>query len=312
MSKEKKKILRNNLGFIFAKVFAALCGVIPLRWNYFLGELLGGIACRMLIQQRKVALDSLAIAFPDKNLKQRRRIASDFFIFMAQSSFELLHILKNTSQLDNIRIEGEQHLKEALKKNRGVILVTAHLGNFLLMSLKLAKAGFNVHFVRRPMRDKKIGKYLYDLQAKTGVKTIYSYPRKECVGGIIKALRDNEVVILQMDQNFGTGGVWVKFFGKLAATPVGPISLALRTKAALVPAYIYREGMGVHCIKILPEEELILTKDKNETILLNAIKFTRIIEGWVRKCTYQWGWIHKRWKSRPSAKVKKLKFHVEE
>jgi KDO2-lipid IV(A) lauroyltransferase len=115
-----------------------------------------------------------------------------------------------------------------------------------------------------------------------------------------------------MDQNFGTGGVWVKFFGRLAATPVGPITLALRTKATVVPAYIYRDGQGRHCIELLPQEELILSSDKDESVLLNVIKFTRIIESWITVFPSQWGWIHRRWKSRPSEKIKNLKFKVED
>jgi KDO2-lipid IV(A) lauroyltransferase len=161
------------------------------------------------------------------------------------------------------------------------------------------------------MRDTKAGSYLHDLRTNAGVKTIYSYPRKACVSSIVKALRDKELVIIQMDQNFGTGGVWVKFFGELAATPVGPIVFALRTGAPVVPVYIYREAKGKHCIKFFPEEELIVTEDKDKTILLNAIKFTRVIESWIRTVPVQWGWIHRRWKSRPSEKIKAMKYRIE-
>lgn len=117
---------------------------------------------------------------------------------------------------------------------------------------------------------------------------------------------------MQMDQNFGTGGVWVKFFGQLAATPVGPIVLALRTQSAVVPAYIYRQAVGKHCIKIFSEQELDITKEKDENVLLNAIKLTRIIEAWIKEHDFQWSWIHRRWKPRPSKEVEKLKFKIEQ
>ena len=294
------------------KLSADLSGVIPLSWNYFLGKVVGSIFYLAVGRHRKVSLDSLLIAFPQMSLSERKRITRDFFIFMSQTSFELLHFLKNPELLKGVRIQGRQNLDKAKELGKGVIIVTAHLGNFPLMSLKLANQGYPVHFVTRPMRDKKASDYIHKLRSNAGVKTIFSYPRRECIRGIIDALRANEIVVIQMDQNFGTGGVWVKFFGKLAATPVGPITLALRTKAAIVPAYIVREDMGKHCIKIFPEEELILTDNKDETVLLNAIKLTRIIEGWVRAATYQWGWIHRRWKSQPSKKVKNLRFKIEE
>jgi KDO2-lipid IV(A) lauroyltransferase len=312
MDKEKKKFLRRRLGWISLKIFSSLNATLPLKTSYFLGKVLGKIAYLLVLRHRKIALESLSIAFPNLSEEERKKIASDFFIFMAQSSLELLYFLKNPSNLENVSIEGKENLDKALERKKGVIILTAHFGNFPLMSLKLVKEGYTVNVVARPMRDEKAGSYIHSLRTKAGVKTIFSYPRKECVQGIIKALRNNEIVIIQMDQNFGTGGVWVKFFGKLAATPVGAIVLGLRTKATILPSYIFRKGMGEHCIKVLPNEDLIITKDKDETVLLNAIKFTRIIESWIKEAPYQWGWIHRRWKSRPSELVKKMRFKIEE
>lgn len=311
MNKEKNKFLRRRAGWFAIRWFTAFSGVMPLGWNYFLGKVLGNFAYLVVVRHRKISLESLKTAFPNLSLRQRKKITRDFFVFMAQGSFELLHYLKNLKQLNNIQVEGKSYLDKALENKKGVILVTAHLGNFPLMSLKLAKEGYRVYFVTRPMRDDKAGDYLYDLRSKAGVNTIFSYPRRECVNGIMKALAGNGIVIMQMDQNFGSGGVWVKFFNKLAATPVGPIVLGLRTKASLVPAYIYHEKGFKHRIKIFPEEIMETGESRDQSILMNAVKFTRIIEGWVKEVPGQWSWIHRRWKSRPSEKVQSLKFKIE-
>jgi len=313
MDKEKKKFLQRRLGWIAVRTFIFLSESLPLRLSYFIGRILGNIAYLAVLRHRRIAIDSLSIAFPRLSLKRKKEIARDFFVSITQGSFELLYFLKHPRQLQNVRIEGKKYLEKALEKKKGVIIFTAHLGNFPLMSLKLAKSGFPVNIVVRPMRDEQAGKYFHSLRIRAGVKTILSYPRRECVSGIMRALRSNEVVIIQMDQNFGTGGVWVKFFNRLAATPVGPIILGLRTKAAMVPAYTYREdkGIGKHCIRIFPQEELIIKENKDETVLLNAVKFTRMIEGWIREFAHQWGWIHRRWKSRPSDKIRNTKFKVE-
>ena len=311
MDKERKKAFRRRLGWFALRAFTFFHGIFPLGWSYFLGKVLGSIVYFVLPRHRKVALDSLSVAFSQIPLKEKKRMTRDFFVFMAQSGLEMFFFLKSPQALDGVRIEGKEYLQQAFKKGKGIIILTAHLGNFPLMSLKLAKEGFPVHFVTRPMRDAKAGEYLHELRSNAGVKTIYSYPRKACVSGIVNALRNKEMVIIQMDQNFGTGGVWVKFFNKLAATPVGPVVFALRTGASVVPAYIYREAKGKHCIKVLPEEELVLTEHKDKSILVNAIKFTRIIENWVKHVPSQWGWIHRRWKSRPSQETKNMKFKVE-
>ncbi|UCD15901.1 MAG: lysophospholipid acyltransferase family protein [Candidatus Omnitrophota bacterium] len=311
MDKEKRKIFRRKLGWYVIRAFTFLNGTLPLGWSYFLGGILGGAAYFVAVRHGRVALESLAIAFPDLSKREREKIAYDFFVFMAQSTLEALCFLKKSYLLSNVHIQGEENLKKALEKGEGVIIVSAHLGNFPLMSLKLAKEGYPVNVVVRPMRDQKAGDYFHDLRIASGVKTIFSYPRRKCVNGIINALRKNEIVIIQMDQNFGTGGVWVRFFGQLAATPVGPIIFALRTKAAIVPGYIFREAKGEHNIKLFEQEQLLLDEDRDRTILINAINITRIIEGWVRDFPQQWGWIHRRWKSRPSESIKNLKFKIE-
>ena len=319
MDKKRKKILRRKIGGIALKVITSFSKILPLGLNYFIGNILGSLAYLLIRRHRKIALDNLSIAFPEMSLKEKKKITRSYFVLMAQGTLELLYFVENPRHLKNIRIEGREHLEAALNKKGGVLLLTAHLGNFPLMLFKLAKQGFPINIVARPMRDKYTDDYVTDLRRKGGVKTLLSYPRKTCISGIINALRNNEIVVIQIDQNFGTGGVWVKFFNKLAATPLGPITLALRTKAAIVPAYMVREntpkGMasprGKHYLKIFPQEELIIKEDKDETLLLNAIKLTRIIEEWVRKFPSQWVWIHRRWKSRPLEQIKKSRFRIE-
>ena len=311
MSREYKKTLRRKSAWIALRVFVSLSKALPLSWNYFIGNVLGSLAYLVIGRHRKIAINGLSIAFPKMSLEEKKKIARFYFAFMAQSTFELIYFVKNPQYLENIRVEGRGNLEKALAKKKGVLLLTAHLGNFPLMLFKLAREGYPINIVARPMRDKNTDDYVNDLRTKGGVKTIPSYPRKVCISGILNALRNNEIVIIQVDQNFGTGGVWVKFFGKLAATPVGPITLALRTKAAIVPAYMIREGRRKHLLKIFSEEEPIIKEDKDEAILLNAIKLTRIIEGWIRKFPSQWVWVHRRWKSRPSEQIKKARFKIE-
>jgi len=312
MKNELSKIIKRKAAWLALKGCVSLSKALPLSWNYFIGNALGSLVYLIIGRHRRIAINSLSTAFPQMPLKEKKKLAHFCFVFMAQSALEVLSFVNNPSYLKNIRLEGRENLEKALEKKKGVLLLTAHLGNFPLMLFKLAREGYPINIVARPMRDKNTDNYVNNLRAKAGVKTIFSYPRKACVSDILKALRSNEIVMIQMDQNFGTGGVWVKFFDKLAATAVGPITLALRTKAAVVPVYMVREGRGRHQLNIFPAEELIIKKDKNEAILLNAIKFTRIIENWIRKFPFQWAWVHRRWKSRPSEQIKASKFKIEE
>jgi KDO2-lipid IV(A) lauroyltransferase len=151
------------------------------------------------------------------------------------------------------------------------------------------------------MRDARTERLFLKKRRRFNVKTIYSQPRKACVEDTIKALRDNEVVFIPIDQNFGTGGVFIDFFGQKAATATGPVVLALRTKAAIVPCFIVRQKDDTH--KIILEAPLDLGDQINQSaIIANIQKLTHIIEAYIRKYPAEWGWIHRRWKSKPNLK----------
>ena len=171
--KEKKKIFWRGIGWFFMRGSIAISGRLPLSWNYFLGYFLGSLAYCLVVRHRRVAIESLGVAFPEKTLADKKKIARQFFIFMAQGSFELLFYLKHIDKVGQVSIEGKNHLDQALAKGKGVIIVTAHIGNFPLLSLRLAKAGIPVHFVTRPMRDQRAGDYLFTLRSNAGVQTIY-------------------------------------------------------------------------------------------------------------------------------------------
>jgi KDO2-lipid IV(A) lauroyltransferase len=220
---------------------------------------------------------------------------------MAKSAVELMFLMDKPAQLkERVSIEGRENLERALARGKGVILVSAHFGNFPLLLGRLALEGYKAAGIMRPMRDSRVEKIFLDKRTKFGVKTIYSQPRNVCVNNTIQSLRNNELVFIPIDQNFGTAGVFVRFFGKQAATATGPIILAQRTGAALLPCFIVRQIDDTHKIIFEPYFELESGKEARETIAINTQKLTDIIERYIRNYPAEWGWIHRRWKSQPS------------
>ena len=204
------------------------------------------------------------------------------------------HLVKEVVSLENKYI-----LDQALSRKKGVILVSGHFGNFPLMLLRLKAAGYLINGIVRPMRDERVEKMFSKIKNDLEIKTIHSKPPKACVNSIIRALKNNEIVFILLDQNFGTGGIFVDFFGRKAATAVGPAVLALRTKAAIVPCFIVREEDNTQKIVIEQEFRLEKKKDFNQTVLINIQKLTSIIESYIRRYPSQWAWIHRRWKTKP-------------
>jgi KDO2-lipid IV(A) lauroyltransferase len=313
MDKERGKLFRRRLGRVLLHISSALVKVLPLNFISWLGGVFGSMGYLFAARHRKITLDNLNIAFSkDKSKAEISDIAKKSWRYMGEAGWELFYLLNNLSRVnEKVSIVGVGNLKKALEKNKGVIALTGHFGNFPLLCLRLKEEGFVVNTMTRPMRDEKAGDFFHKLRTEVGVKTIFSYPRREAVFGSLKALSSNEIIVLQMDQNFGTGGVWVNFFGKLAATPIGPIILGLRAQAAIVPMFIIRQGQGRYTLFIEEEVSLEQRDDKDEAVLINAIKFTKITEDWIKRYPEHWAWFHRRWKSRPTQKEYQSKYKVQ-
>ena len=128
---------------------------------------------------RRATLNNLRAAFPHMDEAKGRIMAKASFVFMAQSSLEALYFTQHSHKLGNVHIQGIKFLDKALEKKTGVVVLTAHLGNFPLMSLRLAKLGYPVWVMARPMRDGKADNYFNQLRVNSGVGTIFSYRSEE-------------------------------------------------------------------------------------------------------------------------------------
>jgi KDO2-lipid IV(A) lauroyltransferase len=300
-SKKIRKSLSHFLAWLGLNICSLIVRVVPAGYLYSFARNIASLAFIFAVKQRRIALDSLTIAFgKEKSRQEIERIAKDCFIYMVKSAVELMFLMDKPLVLkERVEIAGRENLDKALAAGRGVILISAHFGNFPLLLGKLAQDGYKAGGIMRPMRDARVEKIFLEKREKFGVKTIYSQPRNECVNNTIAALRNNELVFIPVDQNFGTGGVFVNFFGRKAATATGPVILAQRTKAALVPCFIIRQPGDRHKVIFEPALELREGKDPRDTILINIQALTDIIESYIRKYPAEWGWIHRRWKSKP-------------
>jgi KDO2-lipid IV(A) lauroyltransferase len=300
-----RKSIRKGFARFFGWLGISFCSLIirffPGRWLYGFARDSARLGYLVAGRQRKIALENLSLAFgQEKTAQERKRIARDCFVFLAKASIELMFLMDRPGLLKRrVELAGRENLGSAVSKGRGVILVSAHFGNFPLMMARLSLEGYKIAGIMRPMRDGRVEKIFLAKRNRLNIKTIYSQPRKACVDNTIRSLRKNELVFIPIDQNFGTGGVFVDFFGRKAATATGPVVLAQRTGAALLPCFIIRQEDDTH--RIIFEPPLVLEErgGKEETITLNIQRLTNIIESYIRRYPAEWGWIHRRWKSTP-------------
>jgi KDO2-lipid IV(A) lauroyltransferase len=252
--------------------------------------------------KRKLAYKSLTQAFrQEKSPAEIQKLAKACFDNFGRGMIDSIYILDRPKMIEqNVTIEGQEYLDAALKKGKGVIFVGAHFGNFILMYFRMVLAGYATNVIMKRARDAEFEKYISDFRTEHGLKTIYDLPARQCVQQSIKALRNNEVLFILLDQNYGGDGrVFVDFFGRKAATAAGPVVFANRTGAAILPIFMHGQQRNRHKLVIGPEIPLESGDSAQENIESNVAKLTKVIEDEIRKSPHEWaGWMHKRWKSR--------------
>jgi len=301
----KKKIERTLVRWAFY-LFSWLFRVMPYPVIKAMTGGLLAIVYFVLRRMRKAAMSTLQIAFGrEKSLAELTKICKDCFYNAGRGAIEIGAFTERPSLIkETFSFEGNSraNLDAALAEGRGVIGISAHFGNFPLMLLYLAQMGYPTNAIIRPSRDEIIEKDFQASRSRLGLKTVHSYPREACVAQSLKALRDKELLVVLLDQNTGSkSGVYVDFFGQKAGTATGPMVFAMRTGAPLLPIFTLRQGdSDKHTVVIEKHFYLEQKATDEETIQYNVQKLTNIIEGYIRKYPHEWGWMHRRWKSRPN------------
>lgn len=299
--KKAKRAIARWTYYFFSFLFLILPYPIIKGITSFLIPIAYGILKRL----RKNALETLRIAFGnEKSPEELEKICEECFRNAGRAAIEIGVFNTRPKELVkrfHLDPASRQNLDNALKEDKGVVGVSAHFGNFPLMLLYLAQIGYPTNAIIRPSRDEKIEVTFERARARLGLKTIHSYPRETCVRQSLKCLRKKELLIVLMDQNTGSkSGVFVNFFGQKAGTPTGAIIFAMRTNSPIVPIFTIRDGYDTHRIVVEPHFYIETKETDEETVAHNVQRITSIIERYIRQYPSEWGWMHKRFKSKPN------------
>jgi KDO2-lipid IV(A) lauroyltransferase len=307
---ELKKRFNDWAGWLVLRPLYSIVPRLPLRTSYALAEKIGLIAYSILLPYRKRVIENLKVAFgKEKNEEELKAIAREMSIYMLKGAIELFYSCSPSKEkiFGRVRVIGRENLDAALMKNRGVIALSSHLGNFTLLGRRLEMDGYPFHTLRKDPKGPLLTRFYRKLEKIYGGRFIYVEPWRECLHRMIICLRNNEIVCFVPDENKRHGGVKVDFFGQKASTAIGPAVLSLRTGAPIVPVFIIRERDDTHTIVFEPEMHLELSGDQDKDVYLITSTFTRIIESYVKRYPSQWQWISNRWRTKPPRKQVRTK-----
>ena len=276
-----------------------LLGRLPRAWTVKMASIMGEMLFRVDKKHRDIAMENLTYAFGfQKQPQEIKKIAQQVFVNLMQVVFEIGWSLqlKESHFPEHFRIDGYHHIKNAYEKGRGVLALTAHFGNWELLTIIALMIRFPLNIVVRPLDFKPLDHFIFNLRTRYGAKII---PKQRSLHSIIKCLNRGEMVALLMDQNVDWyEGVFVDFMGHRACTNKGLAFLALKTDAPVIPVFLIREKKGFKA-EFGPEISTLRTGDKQKDIEINTQEYNRIIENVIHRYPDQWFWIHQRWKTKP-------------
>ncbi len=276
------------------KGMSRLVCLLTYRALLTIGKQLGTLYYHIVKKQR-----NLSIAHMQQGLalseKEAKALTKKMCQHMGQSFLEMMWMPRLNQ--DNIKtyvdVDHMEYLKDALAEGHGVVVLTAHVGNWEWMAARLAMEGLPVTTVVKPQPNEQHTRILNEYREMVGIE-VFSRGTTELVAAA-KALKKGKILGFLADQDAGKTGAFVEFLGKIASTPLGPAVFARRFKSPVVPIFIVRKPEGGHQMIIQPPVELQMSGDEDRDLYENTKHMTQIIEDVIRANPTNWLWFQKRW-----------------
>lgn len=279
------------------KILTWFLAVLPLSVARGVGRGLGTLGYLLIRRHRVTNLAEMARCFPDESRATLKRRLRRVYQGMAVNYIEVFRWIGGAdADLDaQVRPQGMEHLEEALAHGKGVLILTAHIGNWDMLGLWGARR-MKLTIISKDLRGAGVNRFWMEARARCGLQIV---PAHNSYRACISVLRKNEILGFILDQNMTRmEGIFVDFFGKPACTTAGLAFMAAHSQAPIVPAFMIREPDGSHRIEIHPAIEPPPNRDA-ETLRAATQHYTSVIEGVIRQVPDQWIWMHRRWRTQP-------------
>ncbi|MBI4517830.1 MAG: lysophospholipid acyltransferase family protein [Deltaproteobacteria bacterium] len=265
------------------------CVYGPDWWTHYSPPVIAAIIFAIVGRNRRGAITNLQRILDQPD---RRRAGLTGLRMFA----EFAHCLTETTQYYGprpraIRLDTPQHdpLAEALRAGRGAVVVTGHFGNWDIAAKALCDYGRPINVVMAREVNATTQEYVRSAREQAGVRVIFSDSSVFSSLNMIRALRQNEVVAIQLDRMLGPGGArQLPFFGALAPFPSGPFVLARLAGAPVIPVFIPRLGPRHYAIRVTGR--FFLAREARDAHALDRVmgEVVREFEAMIREFPTQW------------------------
>jgi len=284
----------------FLYYLVRFCGFVirslPAAVALGVGRFLGTLAYYFDVKHRTLVYTNLKIAFAQtRTPHQLRMISKKCFQSFGQNVIELLRLPLLNTRLFNeyVKIEGKEHVDQAVAQGKGVILLAMHSGSWELASLSSAMLGHPYKVIVKPQtRFKRLGELLNSYRECNGSVLV---ERGLGMRAFIQGLKNNEVIGMVVDQG-GKDGELVPLFNRQASMSVGAIRTALKMGVPVCFAVIVREKGPRHRLIIEPPMQIEQSGNMDKDVLVNLAKVAQRMEHYIREYPHEYMWFYKIWK----------------
>ncbi len=298
------KRIKRSVRSVLVALAIALLSLLPLRPALWVGALVGRLASVLAGKTRRLALASLATAFPERSEAEREEIARKMFVHLGRCAMELAAIRWYDRHLDSyVELASPGVLKDVMARGKGMMFVTGHVGNWELLARRIARAGVPNAVIAKAGGDPRLNRLAERFRAQGGVTTLW---REDASTGraILRTFKQGHALGILIDQDTDVQGVFVPFFGRPAYTPRAAADLALRFGAPVVVGTIHRrlDGRG-HVLETVEIPYDRAPADRDAAAIDLTAACSAALEAAIRRHPEEWVWMHERWKTQPARSV---------
>jgi len=272
-----------------------ILSLIPPRLAGGLGAGLGRLAFYLDKRHRSITVRNVTRIYPDRPRSWRARIARESFAELGRTMLELPHVFLRSREFlaSRVSVDGEEVIRTALAKNKGVFLAACHHGNWELGALMFSLLGYDIEFFYRSVRQQLVDDYLKACRGRFGAQL---HARQEPLRWVMRALKEKKIIGLMIDQHIGDG-MAVPFLGHMASTLTLPAVMVRKYNSPVIGVALMRMGREFRFELKLWHIETPSRESEEQAFIYRLTRdIGKSFEPIIHQRPEMWLWSHQRWK----------------
>lgn len=289
-------ILKNRIEYILFITFSLFFRAIGLYLSRRFSVLIAFFFYYLVPIRKNVTISNLLYAFPDLSSKQINKIAFGCYKSFAITLTEILFMpsISKTQMQEMVKCKNRELILEKLLQNKGLILLSAHFGNWEFIANSVAlQINKKLTVVVKPLRNDFVSEWMNKMRTKWINEVV---PLGVSIRQIYSELKNKNIVAMVADQRGPENSIKLDFFGRKTSVLVGPAVMSLKTGAPMIYGIAIRQKDYSYKTELIEISRENLPDDEEGKIEELSRRHILYLESVIRQYPEQWLWMHNRWR----------------